>query len=138
MADSCNKKFGVKNLMIGFRPCNGEPNIAPIAYELYEDVPQWRLVNHTAESLPGESGHVQYKPAPMKAELSVVVLRWIPLRYYQGDAAIYGHVEYYDGRVYTLVDTVVTGDEKSNGHFVKLMLDAEFIDEKLFESAPAG
>ena len=52
MADSCNKKFGVKNLMIGFRPCNGEPNIAPIAHELYEDVPQWRLVNHTAESLP--------------------------------------------------------------------------------------
>jgi hypothetical protein len=139
MTTACNNAHGVRIVMLGFAPCNGDAQIKPVAHSLFGDeMPMWDLVNYKRESMPGRSGRQKMTDKPMKGSFTVERLQWIPLSYYQGDAAITGYVEYINGDVYAFKLVIPSGDEMSDGHSVKITIDTETITHRSYQTAPAA
>lgn len=119
--------------MLTFRDCDTDETFGPLSHELAsEDLPVWRMCPYTNESIPG--GFVRRTPISPGVEINVIRDLRVPLALYQGCADISIQVEYFNGLVYSGINGMGVGEERSDGHEVTMDLTFREIDELL----PAG
>ena len=130
---ACENMVGVKNVVITFYDCSTDTKIGPISHELAsEDLPTWRTCPWNNENLIG--GFAKRRAGSQGVEIKVIRDLRVPLKYYQGCAALEVQVEYENGLVYSGVGGGILGDTKSDTHEVDLNVTFRNVDELL----PAG
>lgn len=134
---ACEGIVGVKNILITFFDCSTQQKIGPYSHKLSTDeMPTWRASVWSNEALT--QGYTRRSAANAGANMSVIRDLRIPLRYYQGDAAVDVQVEYENGLVYTGRNGGVTGDDQSDSHEVTMELTFRTLDELLPVGAVAA
>lgn len=130
---ACEGIVGVKNVLITFFDCSTQQKVGPYSHKLATDeLPTWKASTWVNEAMT--QGYTRRTASNAGANISVIRDLRIPLRYYQGDAAIDIQVEYENGLVYTGRNGGVVGDDQSDSHEVAMELTFRTLDELL----PAG
>ena len=129
---ACENQVGVKNIMLTFRDCDTDETFGPLSHELAtEDLPVWRTCTYTNEPLQG--GFVRRTPLNPGVEINVIRDLRVPLALYQGCADVTIQVEYFNGLVYSGMNGMGVGEERSDAHEVTMDLSFKEIDELLPE-----
>lgn len=135
---ACDKKEGIKNILLTFTDCDTEETTGPISHKqpVDADLPTVMACSYANTDI----GRGRVTVAEQSQNLSVTVQgdRSIPMSWYQGCAEIKIQIEWFTGEVWTGMAGQVIDAEASNRTSITMSIIFEEIDIMLPASGEAA